>query len=129
MFTEAANRRFTIHTALCWTLFGALATLASTTDPNEVGSVGRMMLPLAIALPIGLHVVATLALIDNADEFARALTLRRFAVAWGISIALFCAWGFSEQYAGAAHAPPWVIYPLFWAAFALVSLIIRSSRR
>ena len=128
MFTEAANRRFMIHTVACWTLFVALAALASAANPADIGAVGRIALSLTIGLPIGLHVVTTLALIESADEFARALTLRRFVVAWGISAALFCAWGFMEQYAGAAHAPPWAIYPLFWAAFALVSLVVRSSR-
>jgi hypothetical protein len=128
MFTQIANRRFTLWTAGCWTLFVALVALASATGPNSVGSGGSIVLSLAIAVPIGLHVAATLALIESADEFARMITLRRFVVAWGVSAALFCAWGFMEQYAGATHAPPWAIYPLFWGMFALVSLVVRSSR-
>ena len=38
------------------------------------------------------------------------------------------AWGFLETYAGAAHAPGWLIYPLFWAAFGLVTPLVRNSR-
>ncbi|OYX17635.1 MAG: hypothetical protein B7Z09_06090 [Brevundimonas diminuta] len=31
------------------------------------------------------------------------------------------------RFAGAPHLPAWLIYPLFWAAFGLVSPFIRSS--
>ena len=34
---------------------------------------------------------------------------------------------FGESFAGAPHAEGWMIYPLFWAVFGVVSPFIRSS--
>ena len=42
-------------------------------------------------------------------------------------MALFSAWGFGESYARAPHAPGWLIYPLFWGVFGVVSPFIRTS--
>ncbi|MGK6353857.1 hypothetical protein ACMGDH_01365 [Sphingomonas sp. DT-207] len=128
MFTRAANQRFTIWTVGCWALFIALTSVASGMKGVDLGSPVSIGLSLAIGVPIVLHVAATIELVNSADEFARAITFKRFAIAWSVSTAVFCAWGFSEQYAATPHAPAWVIYPLFWIAFAFVSLIVRSSR-
>lgn len=128
MFTRAANQRFTIWTVGCWALFIALTSVASGMKGIAPASPVSIGLSLALAVPIALHVAATLELVSSADEFARAITFKRFAIAWGVSTAVYCAWGFSEQYAAMPHAPAWLIYPLFWTAFAFVSLIDRSSR-
>lgn len=71
---------------------------------------------------------ATLALMNESDEFVRALTARRFIVAAGLAMALFSAWGFMESYGDAPHAPGWLIYPLFWGLFGLVSPFVKSTR-
>jgi hypothetical protein len=65
---------------------------------------------------------------NDSDEFVRALTAKRFIVASGLAMALLSGWGFMESYGGAAHAPGWLIYPLFWGLFGLISPFIRSSR-
>ena len=72
---------------------------------------------------------ATLALMNESDEFVRALTAKRFIIASGLSMALFSAWGFAESYGGAWHAPGWLIYPLFWGLFGLVSPFVRDTGR
>lgn len=128
MFSDAANRRYTLWTAACWALFLGLTATASNLGPANFGSVPGSVLALAIAVPVGVHVVATLKLINSGDEFARAITSKRFIVAWGISTAAFCMWGFLEQYAATPPAPAWAIYPLFWLAFAFVSMFVHSSR-
>lgn len=128
MFSKTANQRFTIWTVGCWALFLALTPVVSGMERTGLGTSLGIALSLVIAVPVALHVAATLELVNSADEFARAITFKRFAIAWGVSTALFCAWGFSEEYAAAPHAPAWAIYPLFWVAFAFVSLIVRSSR-
>lgn len=128
MFTEAANRRYTIQTAGCWTLFLMLTLLPPPTCVAAPGSAGALLLSAAIAVPLALHVAATLELIKGGDEFARALTAKRFVIAWGAAMALWCAWGFAEQIAALRHAPGWLLYPLFWLAFGVVALFVRSSR-
>lgn len=86
------------------------------------------VLALAVSAPIAGQIWAMLSYLRESDEFVRALTAKRFIVASGVSMALFSAWGFGESFAGAPHAEGWLIYPLFWAVFGLVSPLIRSSR-
>jgi hypothetical protein len=42
-----------------------------------------------------------------------------------MAVAVF--WGFGESFAGAPHLPAWLVYPLFWAAYGVVSPFIRAS--
>lgn len=128
MFSDAANRRYTIRTVACFTLYLALNSLAMAGAFEDLRGPGEAALAIAVAAPIAGHVWATLALVREGDEFARALTAKRFILAWGICMVLFSAWGFLESYAAVAHAPGWLIYPLFWAAFAMVSPLVRTTR-
>jgi len=50
-----------------------------------------------------------------------------FVLAAGATLTLWTAWGFGETYAAAPHIPAWLIYPFFWAVFALVSPFVRTS--
>lgn len=128
MFTDTANRRYTIRTAAFMTGYVAINSAAIAGAFDDLDGLGKYALALAVAAPIAGHVWATLALIRDGDEFARAVSAKRFILAWGICMVLFSAWGFLESYAGVSHAPGWLIYPLFWAAFGLVSPFTRSSR-
>ena len=38
------------------------------------------------------------------------------------------AWGFVEDYAHAPHVPGYVIYMLFWGAYAIVTPFVRTTR-
>lgn len=88
---------------------------------------GSYALALTAAAPLAGHIWATLAYMRDSDEFVRGLMAKRFIVASGIAMALFCGWGFMEIYAGAKHAPGSLIYPLFWAAYGAVTPFIRTS--
>lgn len=46
----------------------------------------------------------------------------------GAAMAIASAWGFVESYAHAPHIPGWMIYPLFWLCFAVVSPFVRTTR-
>ena len=63
-----------------------------------------------------------------AGAFVRVITAKRFILAAGGAIALFSAWGFVEQYADAPHVAGSMVYPLFWACFAVVSPFVRTPR-
>lgn len=86
------------------------------------------VLALAVSAPIAGQIWAMLSYLRESDEFVRALMAKRFITAAGVAMALFSAWGFGESFAGAPHAEGWLIYPLFWAIFGLISPLIRSSR-
>ncbi|QYF86095.1 hypothetical protein [Brevundimonas sp. PAMC22021] len=86
------------------------------------------LLAVAVALPVLGQIWATLAYLNEADEFVRAVMTKTFVAATGVAFAVFCVWGFAESYADAPHAPGWLIYPLFWAAFGVISPFVRTSR-
>jgi len=128
MFSDSANRRYTIWTASCWTGYMLVTSAVTAISPERLSAPWTLAVGVAVAAPVALHVWATLDLIRTADEFARALTAKRFILAWGFCLVVFSAWGLMEGLAGVGHAPGWVLYPLFWLAFGVVSLAVRSSR-
>ena len=108
------------------TVKGCLEALRAFDDIRS--PVAAWALALVVAAPVAGQIWATLALMKESDEFVRALTAKQFIVSAGVAMALFSAWGFAESYAHAPHAQGWLIYPLFWAVYGLVSPFIRSSR-
>ncbi len=126
---DPAHRRYVIRTNMFMAGYVAvnIAAITGAFDPI-VGSRAGILLGLTVAAPIAGQLWATLALMNESDEFVRALTAKRFIVASGLAMALFSAWGFAESYGDAPHAPGWLIYPLFWGLFGLVSPFLKSSR-
>ena len=89
---------------------------------------GSYLLALAVAAPVVGQLWATLKLLEASDEFVRGLMSKRIILASGFAIAAATTWGFLESYADAPHLPAWLIYPLFWGCFGLVSPFVRTSR-
>jgi hypothetical protein len=104
-----------------------IAAIAGVFDRLE-GGPGAWVLAAAVSIPIAGQIWAVLALINESDEFMRALTAKRFIVAAGAAMAMFSAWGFAESYAEAPHAPGWLVYVLFWMAFVVAARFIRTTR-
>ena len=126
---DPAQKRYVIRTNLFMLGYVAvnIAAIAGAFDPI-VGSRASIVLGLAVAAPIAGQLWATLALMNESDEFVRMLNAKRFILASGLAMTLFSAWGFAESYGDAPHAPGWLIYPLFWGLFGLVSPFLKSSR-
>ena len=125
---DIAHRRYVTRT-LAFMVPYALVNMAAITGAFDGRSgAGSWALGLVVAAPIAGQMWATLALMHDADEYVRALTAKRFILAAGTAMALFSAWGFVEEYAGAPHAPGFFIYILFWACYAVVSPFVRSTR-
>ena len=82
-----------------------------------------------VGLMIGGQIWATLVMIRDSDEFIGSFLARQFILASGLSMAIFCVWGFGESYAEAPHLPGWMIYPLFWLSFAIVSPFARRIKK
>lgn len=125
----ASHRRYIVRT---WGFMGVyialnVAAIAGAFDQLE-GGPGAWVLAAAVAIPIAGQIWATLALMNESDEFVRALTAKQFIVAAGLAMALFSGWGFAESYADAPHAPGWIVYVLFWAAFGATAPFIRTTR-
>lgn len=126
---DPANKRYVIRTNLFMAGYAVVNIAAIFGAFDEIiGKAAGVVLGLCVAAPIAGQLWATLSLMNESDEFVRALTAKRFIVASGLAMALFSGWGFAESYGGAPHAPGWLIYPLFWGLFGLVSPFLKSSR-
>ena len=101
-------------------IFGAFDDIASP--------MAAWALALVVSAPVVGQIWATLSLMRESDEFVRAVIAKQFIIASGMAMALATMWGFGESYADAYHLPAWIIYPLFWACFGVISPFVRSSR-
>lgn len=125
----SAGRRYVLRTFAFMVPYVAICVGMMTTDAFDgvMGKPAGWVLAAAVAAPVIGQIWATLSLMRESDEFVRMVTAKQFIIASGLAMAVATFWGFGESFAGAPHLPAWLIYPLFWAAFGLVSPFIRSS--
>lgn len=102
------------------------ATILGFFKDIEGQSIG-WVIAAALTLPVAGQILATLRLMAQSDEFVRAIVAKCFILAAGITMTVWSAWGYGEAYAAAPHLPNWLIYPTFWAMYALVSPFVRTS--
>ena len=126
----AAHRRYVIKTMAFMTPYMAICVAMMTTDAFDgvMNKPAGWVLAAVVSAPVIGQIWATLIYLNEADEFVRAVMTKTFVTATGVAFAVFCVWGFAESYADAPHAPGWLIYPLFWAAFGVISPFVRTSR-
>lgn len=125
----AAHRRYVIRTMAFMLPYMAICISMMVTDAFDriMGTPAAWVLAAAVSAPVIGQIWATLSLMRESDEFVRAVTAKQFIVAAGLALALATFWGFGETFAGAPHLPAWLIYPLFWGAYGVVSPFIRDS--
>jgi putative oxidoreductase len=83
---------------------------------------------LVPSLAIALQLLVTMRYLGRVDEYVRGVMTKRFLVAAMLACIVATTWGFFETYAAAPHQPGWLIYPLFWGLFGVVTPFIRTSR-
>ncbi len=123
-----AGRSYLIRTLLFMTVYILInsLTILGVFD-SLLGRPLGWLIAIAVALPVAGQVWATLRLMTQSDEFVRVIVAKCFVLASGATLTVWTAWGFGETYAAAPHIPAWLIYPFFWAMFALVSPFVRTS--
>lgn len=121
------GRRYVRDTVVAMTLYVALNAAAIAGVIDDAPPPARWAFAVVVASTIAFQIRATLFFMRDSDEFVRGVTARRFIIAAGVAFAVATAWGFAESYAGAPHIPAWMIYPLFWAAFGLVTPFVRTT--
>lgn len=124
----AAGRRYRIRTLAFMAGYVAVNIAAILGAFDDLQAPGSYVLALVVVAPVIGQLWATLRLIEESDEFVRALMSKRMILAAGFAIAIASTWGFMESYADAPHLPAWLVYPLFWGCFGLVSPFVRNSR-
>lgn len=95
---------------------------------SVLGQPAGWVIAAAVALPVAGQIWATLRLMAESDEYVRVIVAKCFILAAGATMTLWTAWGFGETYAAAPHIPGWLIYPFFWAMYALASPFVRTSK-
>jgi hypothetical protein len=83
----------------------------------------KYALALAPALPIGGSIVAIMRFMRDSDEYIRAVHAERFILTTGIVLFGCTVWGFMQNFADAPKIDLWIIYPVFWAIFGLISCL------
>ena len=83
-------------------------------------------LAIAPALTVALQFRYAYRVVVAKDEFVRLLAFKRMAIAGACAITAATAWSVGEL-AGLPHLPAWLIYPLFWGLFGVVTPLIRST--
>ena len=128
--TTPAHRRYVIRIMAFTIPYVAICVSMMTTDAFDelMGKPAAWILAAAVAAPVIGQIWATLALMRESDEFVRGVTAKQFIVAAGLAMAVAAFWGFGESFAGAPHMQTWLIVPVFWALYGVVSPFIRSSR-
>lgn len=123
------SRRYVIWSSLNWVMF-----IAAVAFLTWGGSGGWLAAPLvwAIVFFLAATVVAQFwaayRLVAVQDEFVRGITAKRIIAAAGVTIAAAVFWGLAQQFLAVPQVPMWVVYPLFWGAFGMVTPLIRTSR-
>ncbi|QQQ17369.1 hypothetical protein JIP62_08335 [Brevundimonas vitis] len=124
-----AGRRYVIRTTAFMTGYMAINIGAIFGAFDDIqGKPAAWLLALAVSAPVAGQLWATLAMMRDSDEYIRGIFAKQFILAAGLAMAIATAWGFGESFAGAPHVPAWIIYPLFWAMFGLVAMVVRYER-
>lgn len=128
MAMDAAHRRYAARTFGFMGAYVGINVGAIFGAFDDAKAPGAWLLALAVSAPVVGHIWATLALMRETDEFVSGVMARRFVIASGAAFSISTAWGFLETYADTPHAPGWLVYPLFWAAYSLVTPFVRTTR-
>jgi len=123
------SARYVIWSSLNWLLFlAAVGLLTWGRDAAGLGAVAIWAIIALAAASVAGQFVAAYRLVAVQDEFVRALTVKRGIAAAGATIAIAVFWGLAQQFAAAPTVPAWLVYPLFWGMFGVVTPFIRTSR-
>ncbi|MBU6297268.1 MAG: hypothetical protein KGJ79_14795 [Alphaproteobacteria bacterium] len=127
MVTWPNNVTYTLSSVVLWLAFlGALVALGIGRGLGwpEAALWALALTPAATVL---IQTILAYRQVARADEFVRAVIVKRMIIATGLTLVLACAWSPLEEFLGLPHLPAWLIYPLFWGMFGVVSPFIRGS--
>jgi hypothetical protein len=124
-----ASRPYVLISVLLWAFFlFTIAALSWATGAGTVPLPAVWALALVHAASVAGQFALAYRLVARQDEFVRAITAKRVIAAAGVTITIAVFTGVAEQFLGAPRLPMWLVYPLFWGAFGIVTPLIRTSR-
>lgn len=123
------SRRYVIWSSANWILFiGAVAFLTWGAVDARLSEFVLWAIVLVTAGTVAAQFFAAYRLVAVQDEFIRGITAKRGIAAAGVTITVAVLWGLAQQFLPVPEVPMWVVYPLFWGTFGIVTPFIRSSQ-
>lgn len=127
--TWPSHRPYLVQSLLLWGFFlVSLLALSWGSGSGRWPAAALGALVLVQAASVALQFVLAYRLIARQDEFVRAITAKRMIAAAGLTITVAVLVGLAEQFLGLRPLPMWLVYPLFWGAFGMVTPFIGTSR-
>lgn len=124
-----SSRPYVVGTTFMWAIFlFAIYIMAWGSEHDRLPPAVLWAIAFLLALSVAGQFVAAYRLIARQDEYIRGITTKRMIAAIGLTITVAVLSGVIEQFLGAPALPMWLVYPLFWGAFGVVTPFIRSSR-
>jgi hypothetical protein len=120
---------YVAQSLLLWAFFlASLLALSWGSGDGRWPAAALWALALVHAASVALQFALAYRLIARQDEYVRAITAKRMIAAAGLTLTLAVLVGLAEQFLGLRHLPMWLLYPLFWGAFGLVTPLIATSK-
>jgi hypothetical protein len=121
------SRLYVIASSLNW-LFFLSGVAFLTWGGAELPPFATWAVIIVIAAATAAQFFVAYRLVAVQDEFVRGITIKCGIAAAGVTITVAVLWGLAQQFLLVPQVPMWLVYPLFWGAFGLVTPFIRSSR-
>lgn len=122
------SRPYVIGSLANWLLFLAtLYLLARLSGPDGWPAPALWAIAVLHASSVAGQFYVAYRLIARQDEYIRGITIKRMIAAAGGTITAAVFWGVAQQFLGASSVPLWIVYPLFWGVFGMVTPLIRTS--
>lgn len=118
---------YTTMACCLWIVFLAAIFGVTWGKYNGWPEVALWALAIVPAITVIIQTIMAYRLIARQDEFVRALTAKRMLAATGATITVVVAYSPFQQLLGAYEVPAWIVYPLFWGLFGMMSTLIRDG--
>ena len=123
------SRTYVIASSANWLMFlAAVGFLTWAESARALPDFAVWAIVLFVAGTVAAQFVAAYRLVAEQDEFIRGITAKRGIVAAGVTLTAAVLWGLAAQFLAVPEAPMWVVYPLFWGAFGIVTPFVSDSR-
>lgn len=123
-----SSRPYVVASVANWGLFLLAIYLLSWSSGRGWPVAALWAIAILLAGSVAGQFAAAYRLVARQDEYIRGITAKRMIAAAGLTITLAVLCGVAQQFLGVPTIPMWVVYPLFWGAFGLVTPFVRDSR-
>jgi hypothetical protein len=124
-----SSRPYVIGSVLMWGLFLLTIWLLSWGSMGDrLPIAGLWAIAVLLALSVAGQFTAAYRLVARQDEYIRSITAKRMIAAAGLTVTVAVLAGTAEQFLGLRDLPMWLVYPLYWGAFGIVTPFISDTR-